>query len=268
MLFDPADYAAIGGEADLTRTIEGFKIVPFPYIAALPVLPVSGAYNGDCLFTVTWNESGAIASAEANYMESMRFLEELFPKDKAIFLMCCGGSLVYLCVLYSTSFPTITSLRYWIGANEKGQKILTRHIWQEHLDLAEQLRKTERGKEIYAMRKETIERVRKIRRLTHPLRHKSAMWTQVFSQTRKAALFPGQLARRLNRLWQYAMQKFRRSCSIHILNCVFILACSKKIVNKRSFWYACRMRVRSPAPGLGLIHMMSARGDTTCANII
>lgn len=45
------------------------------------------------------------------------------------------------------------------GANEKGQKLLTRHIWQEHLDLVEQLRKTDRAKEIYAKRKETIERV-------------------------------------------------------------------------------------------------------------
>jgi hypothetical protein len=45
------------------------------------------------------------------------------------------------------------------GANTKGQKVLTRHIWQEHLDLVEELRKTERAKEIYAMRKETIERV-------------------------------------------------------------------------------------------------------------
>lgn len=45
------------------------------------------------------------------------------------------------------------------GANEKGQKVLQRHIWQEYLDLVEQLRKTERGKEIYAMRQETIERV-------------------------------------------------------------------------------------------------------------
>ena len=45
------------------------------------------------------------------------------------------------------------------GANEKGQKVLTRHIWQEHLDLAEQIRKTDRAKEIYAKRKETIERV-------------------------------------------------------------------------------------------------------------
>jgi hypothetical protein len=37
--------------------------------------------------------------------------------------------------------------------------VLTRHIWQEHLDLVEQIRKTQRGKAIYAMRKETIERV-------------------------------------------------------------------------------------------------------------
>ena len=33
------------------------------------------------------------------------------------------------------------------------------HIWQEYLDLVEQLRRTERGKQIYAMRKDTIERV-------------------------------------------------------------------------------------------------------------
>ncbi|MFQ9473361.1 MAG: transposase [Oscillospiraceae bacterium] len=45
------------------------------------------------------------------------------------------------------------------GANESGQRILTTHIWQEYLDLVEHLRKTERGKELYAMRKETIERV-------------------------------------------------------------------------------------------------------------
>ena len=45
------------------------------------------------------------------------------------------------------------------GANAKGQRLLTTHIWQEYLDLAEQLRKSERGQEIYALRKETIERV-------------------------------------------------------------------------------------------------------------
>ncbi len=45
------------------------------------------------------------------------------------------------------------------GANEKGQKTLSRHIWQKYLDLAEQTRKTEWARKIYAMRKETIERV-------------------------------------------------------------------------------------------------------------
>ena len=34
-----------------------------------------------------------------------------------------------------------------------------RHIWSEYLDLVEQLRKTERGKALYAKRKESIERV-------------------------------------------------------------------------------------------------------------
>jgi len=91
MLFDTADYAAIGGEADLTHTIEGFKIVPFPYIATLQSLPVEGAYQGDCLYTVEWNPDGTVASANANYVESEMILEELFPKDKAIFLMCGGG---------------------------------------------------------------------------------------------------------------------------------------------------------------------------------
>ena len=91
MLFDPADYAAIGGEADLTRTIEGFKIVPYPYLATLAQLPVEGAYNGECLFTVEWTAEGEVASAEANYRESMMILEELFPRNKAIFLMCGGG---------------------------------------------------------------------------------------------------------------------------------------------------------------------------------
>lgn len=91
MLFDPADYSAIGGEADLTHTVEGFRIVPFPYIATLQSLPVEGAYLGDCLFTVEWNANGTVLSATENYAESMMILQELFPKDKAIFLMCGGG---------------------------------------------------------------------------------------------------------------------------------------------------------------------------------
>ena len=91
MLFDPADYAAIGGNADLASTVEGFRIVPYPYLATLSALPVAGAYDAETLFTLTWNEDGSIATATPNYEESMLVLEDLFPKDKAIFLMCGGG---------------------------------------------------------------------------------------------------------------------------------------------------------------------------------
>ena len=45
------------------------------------------------------------------------------------------------------------------GVNSNGQKVIYRHICQEALDLAEQLRKTQLAKDIYAMRKQTIERV-------------------------------------------------------------------------------------------------------------
>ena len=57
------------------------------------------------------------------------------------------------------------------GANEKGQKVLTTHIWQEHLDLMEQLRKTERGRDLYAQRKETIERVFADAKEKHAMRY-------------------------------------------------------------------------------------------------
>ena len=44
-------------------------------------------------------------------------------------------------------------------------------FWQESLDLVEQLRKTERGKELYAMRKETIERVFADAKEKHAMRY-------------------------------------------------------------------------------------------------
>ena len=57
------------------------------------------------------------------------------------------------------------------GANGKGQKIHTTHIWQEYLDLVEQIRKTERAKDIYAQRKETIERVFADAKEKHAMRY-------------------------------------------------------------------------------------------------
>lgn len=57
------------------------------------------------------------------------------------------------------------------GANEKGQKLFTRHIWQEYLDLLEQIRKTELARELYARRKETVERVFADAKEKHAMRY-------------------------------------------------------------------------------------------------
>ena len=87
----------------LTATIEGFRISPLPYIANLwegmlppPVLdnPIEKDYTP--LYNVVWNSDGSIASIEENYEESKYVLEEIFPKDKLIFLMCGGGGYAWM----------------------------------------------------------------------------------------------------------------------------------------------------------------------------
>ena len=117
MLFDPADYASIGGDADLSKTITGFKVVPYPYLATLGSLPVANAYEGDTLFTVEWNADGTIASVTENYKESMMILEELFPKDTAIFLMCGGGGYAGMTKTLLLYLGWDENLLYNIGAN-------------------------------------------------------------------------------------------------------------------------------------------------------
>ena len=57
------------------------------------------------------------------------------------------------------------------GAKENGQKAYTAHIWQEYLDMVEQIRKTDRAKDIYARRKETIERVFADAKEKHAMRY-------------------------------------------------------------------------------------------------
>ena len=136
MLFDPADYGAIGGEADLTRTIRGFKVVPYPYIATLQTLPVDGAYEGDCLFDVEWAPDGTVASAKANYGESMLILTELFPQDRAIFLMCGGGGYAGMMKELLLYLGWDGALLYNIGANweYKGENALELIVYPEEAD--------------------------------------------------------------------------------------------------------------------------------------
>ena len=87
MLEDPGNYEAIGGDAYLSGFVDGFEVVPYPYIVNVEGLPevVGDTYKGKTLFTQKNGEY------KANYEESVDMLEALFPKDKKIFLMCGGG---------------------------------------------------------------------------------------------------------------------------------------------------------------------------------
>lgn len=88
MLIDPGDYASIGGDSYLSGFVKGFEVVPLPYLVNVSGLPesVGDTYVGKTLFTL--DKDG---NYKANYEESMKVLEYLFPKDKIIFLMCGGG---------------------------------------------------------------------------------------------------------------------------------------------------------------------------------
>ena len=92
MIQDSAHYEEFeGGSRDLTMLVDGFKIVPFPYIGTLTELGVPGRYEGDRLFDIEWNEDYTAASVTPRYEESLQIIEDLFPKDKRIVLMCGGG---------------------------------------------------------------------------------------------------------------------------------------------------------------------------------
>lgn len=88
MLKDPGNYEAIGGDSYLSGFVQGFEVVPFPYLVNVTGLPesVGKTYEGKTLFTQ--DKEGKYT---ANFQESFEILEYLFPKDKNIFLMCGGG---------------------------------------------------------------------------------------------------------------------------------------------------------------------------------
>ena len=117
MLFDSADFAAIGGDADLSKTIDGFKVVPYPYIGSLSELPVTGGYASDCLYEIEWTDGFICSSVKANYQESDIILSEIFPKDKAIFLMCGGGGYAGMMKALLIELGWNQELIYNVGGN-------------------------------------------------------------------------------------------------------------------------------------------------------
>ncbi len=87
MLKDPGNYEAIGGDSNLSGFVNGFEVVPLPYLVNVTGLPsaVGDTYTGPTLFT---NKNGEYVP---NYRESIEILTALFPQEKNIFLMCGGG---------------------------------------------------------------------------------------------------------------------------------------------------------------------------------
>lgn len=94
MLVDTATWENKGGDRYLSGYVEGFEVVPSPYLANYTEdyikqkekENVSGLYQGKTLFT--FHDDGTYTP---NYVESMSILESIFPKDKNIFIMCGAG---------------------------------------------------------------------------------------------------------------------------------------------------------------------------------
>ena len=55
MLKDPGNYEAIGGDSYLSGFVNGFEVVPYPYLVNVTNLPeeVGDAYKGNTLYTLT-----------------------------------------------------------------------------------------------------------------------------------------------------------------------------------------------------------------------
>ena len=87
MLIDPAKYEEIGGDSYLSGFIKGFEVIPYPFLAPTIDLPteVGNGYTGDTLFSLVDDKY------IPNYAESLDLLENFFPKNLNIFLMCGGG---------------------------------------------------------------------------------------------------------------------------------------------------------------------------------
>ena len=89
MLKDEANYEKIDGDSYISGIVKGFEVVSLPYLMTPENLPeeVGKSYSGETLF----NCNKVTETCQPNYKESMAILEDLFPKNKNIFLLCGGG---------------------------------------------------------------------------------------------------------------------------------------------------------------------------------
>lgn len=112
LLDDPGDYESIGGDSKLSGYVKGFEVIPLPYIIPVSGLPesVGNTYQGETLFSLDSN-----GKYVANYEESMSIIEEYFPKDKYIFLMCGGGGYADMTKNFLVSLGWDTNKIYNVG---------------------------------------------------------------------------------------------------------------------------------------------------------
>ena len=135
MLEDPAQYENIGGDRFLSGYVKGFEVVPLPYIIPVNNLPgaVGQTYSGDTLFR---GEAGWMFYP--NYEESVTILEELFPKDKVIFLMCGGGGYAGMMKTFLISMGWAPDKIYNVGG-----------YWYYNGEYRVEVKKEENGQVIY-----------------------------------------------------------------------------------------------------------------------
>ena len=112
MLEDSVRYEEMGGDSYLSGYIEGFRVLPYPYLAPVTGLPeeLGTPYDGKTLFSLS-----ADGSYRANYEESLEILEFFFPKDKKIVLMCGGGGYAGMTKELLTFYGWNPELIYNIG---------------------------------------------------------------------------------------------------------------------------------------------------------
>ncbi|MEG2378183.1 MAG: transposase, partial [Clostridia bacterium] len=61
--------------------------------------------------------------------------------------------------------------RYKCTNSKNHQKLVTKHIWSDYIELAEDIRHSEHGKKTYALRSQTIERVFADAKEKHAMRY-------------------------------------------------------------------------------------------------
>jgi rhodanese-related sulfurtransferase len=113
---DPADYAQVGGSSTLDFVLEGFKLVPYPYLGTVAPLPVAGRYDGPSLFDVTWNDDATqVVRAQALYEESQTIVDDLFPRDRPVLVMCGAGGYAAMTCRLLTYLGWDLDLLYNVG---------------------------------------------------------------------------------------------------------------------------------------------------------